>query len=255
MAKIYLFGSCSGTEHEIGRHHTSFALEVGEDLYWFDAGENCSYTATEMGLDLLKVKAVFISHPHIDHVGGLPVFLAMQRKLVAVRKVERVPLDVFLPCRGTWDGIMEMLKYTEHQFYCPFPLTARTVADGVIFDDGQVRVTAFHNHHMPQNEDGSYYSYTYRVETEGKSFVFSGDVKGVEDLGGAVGDECDLLLMETGHHKVEDVCRYVESAPIGRLIFVHHGRAILDNYEQCRTVADACRKSAIISEDKDIYTL
>ena len=69
--KLYVFGSCSGTEPMEGRHHTSVAFEINDRFYWFDAGENCSYTAHLMGVDLLKISDIFISHTHMDHIGGL----------------------------------------------------------------------------------------------------------------------------------------------------------------------------------------
>ena len=70
--KLYIFGSCSGTEPWQNRHHTAFAIEIGGRFYWFDAGENCSYAAHLMGVDLLAVSDIFISHTHMDHVGISP---------------------------------------------------------------------------------------------------------------------------------------------------------------------------------------
>ena len=79
--KLWFFGTCSGTEPLPGRHHVSFALESEGGLYWFDAGEGCSYTAKLAGADLLAVKKIFISHTHMDHVGGLGNLLWNIRKL------------------------------------------------------------------------------------------------------------------------------------------------------------------------------
>ena len=83
--KVHILGSCSGTEPYEGRHHTSVALETEKGLYWLDAGECCSYTAYLMGLDLLKTKGIFISHCHMDHVGGLGKLLWDIRKLTVVK--------------------------------------------------------------------------------------------------------------------------------------------------------------------------
>ena len=69
--KIHFLGTCAGTEPIPGRQHMSFVIESNGALYWFDAGEGCSRTAYLNGLDLMGVKAVFISHPHMDHTGGL----------------------------------------------------------------------------------------------------------------------------------------------------------------------------------------
>ena len=69
--KLVFLGTCAGTEPMPDRKHAAIALEVEGRLYWFDAGEGCSYTAHNLGMDVLKVKTVVISHPHLDHTGGL----------------------------------------------------------------------------------------------------------------------------------------------------------------------------------------
>ena len=48
------------------RRHTSFVIEHRGGVYWFDAGEGCAYTAHLLGVDLLAVQAIFISHVHMD---------------------------------------------------------------------------------------------------------------------------------------------------------------------------------------------
>ena len=60
MANILFLGTCSGTEPIEGMHHSSMVIEINGLYYWFDAGENCSRTASEMGVNLLKVKSIFI---------------------------------------------------------------------------------------------------------------------------------------------------------------------------------------------------
>ena len=68
----------------------------------------------------------------------------------------------------------------------------------------------------------------------GKSLVFLtkpqplGDVASIDDIDAFL-DNCDLLLMETGHHRVEDICNYLKDSrkTPRKLGFIHHGRAIL----------------------------
>ena len=85
-ASILFFGTCAGTEPIPGMQHSAFAIRVGEFYYWFDAGEGCSYTAHLLGIDLLKVEKIVISHPHIDHVGGLANLLWTIRKISLMSK-------------------------------------------------------------------------------------------------------------------------------------------------------------------------
>ena len=84
--KIHIFGCLSGTEPMPGKHHTAWALEKDDVLYWFDAGSGCGNTAHLMGLDVRKIRRIFISHSHIEHTGGLPHLLSVVRK-----RIERDP--------------------------------------------------------------------------------------------------------------------------------------------------------------------
>jgi ribonuclease BN (tRNA processing enzyme) len=235
--KLTVLGSCSGTEPVAGRGHTSLAIEHDGLLYIFDAGEGCSRTAHLMGMDLMAVRAIFISHPHMDHVGGLPNLLWTIRKLDGVSGQSPGPMagraiDVFLPNMGTWQGVMQILDNTEGGFSRQFDLRAHQYGDGEVFDGGGLSVRALHNMHLGEPGPGqSWQSYSFRIEAGGRSIVFSGDVKALDDLAALIADGCDMLLMETGHHKVADVCGQIrdQRLAVGRLLFVHHGRAVLDD--------------------------
>jgi ribonuclease BN (tRNA processing enzyme) len=236
MELIFL-GTCSGTEPEPGRCHVAWALRVADNLYWFDAGENCSRTAHLLGLDLLSVKAIFVSHSHMDHVGGLGNLLWNIRKLDGIKKrLQGANIDVFVPNRQSWEGVMQVLRHSEGNFQTAFSISAHDVLEsGSCFDDGRVRVDCLSNQHLP---DGS--SFSYRILCDNKRIVYSGDIKSISELEPWLADGCELLLMETGHHSVEAVCHYVRERPhIARLGFIHHGREILDHPDEAFAKADA----------------
>ena len=147
--KLHFLGTCAGTEPMPERKHASFALEVNGDLYWFDAGEGCSYTAHNMGLDVLKVKKIIISHPHLDHTGGLANLIWNIRKMHWVKNSETMgEIDIFLPDMQVWDGVMTLLHCSEGKFALEDHLHPHSVQDGLLFDDDAVRVTALHNLHV-----------------------------------------------------------------------------------------------------------
>lgn len=259
--RLHVLGSCSGTEPFPGRHHTSLALEDENSLYFLDAGECCSYTAYLKGLDLLKTKAIFLSHCHMDHVGGLGNLLWTIRKLSVVekRQPDAEEILIYTPQLESYEGIYQTLQYTEDNFQCAYRHKPVETRDGILYHDesGRIQVEAVHNHHLPHTERTPLRSFSFRITWGEKVIFYSGDTQ-LEDLAETVPQKCDILLMETGHHQVKQVCEYLKSTgkEIDRLVFVHHGLKVLHDPEGARSeVAEFWGERGMITEDGDVIEL
>ena len=256
MIKLHFLGTCSGTEPCPGRHHCSIVFEIGEKCYWFDAGEGCSHTAYTSGIDVQRVRAVFISHMHIDHIGGLANLLFTIRKVSISKKIPHIngnSYDVFVPDLEKFDAVKTIAS--AYRKGSGVDIVDHLVSDGLVFEDENIRVTALHNDHLREADTEDWHSYSYLIEAEGKRIVFSGDVHYPHELDPLLEGGCDLLIMETGHHKVADVCEFAKSRGVKKLVFNHQGREILSNPTAAEERAKAIFPNASIANDLDIVEL
>jgi ribonuclease BN (tRNA processing enzyme) len=253
--EITFLGTCSGTEPMPNRKHTSFVVQHRGGIYWFDAGEGCSYTAYLAGIDLFSTQSIFISHVHIDHVGGLANLVWTMHKLQgrnkdSSRSLAGRTIPVFIPNLNVWQGVLQVAGGPAD--FCPeFTLDANPYLDGIIYEKNGLKVTALHNRHLGEPDDGKpWQSFSYRIEAEGRVLVSSGDAADVREMEPLL-EGCDLFIMETGHHNVEDVCAYLRgTADIGKLGFFHHGRAILaDGDGELEKARDILGDKVFIADD------
>lgn len=228
---IHYLGTCSGTEPMPNMHHASLIMEINGKYYWFDAGECCVHTACSLGLNVMRSRAVFISHPHIDHIGGLANLFACIGKLIRrydKRLITDNTLDIFFPN----PELLQAIKLVSNSGFgtdLSFTLKEHKTCEGLLFCDENIRVTALSNTHLQQTGIQEPLAFSFLIEAEGKRIVFSGDVGTPEELDPFTKEGCALLIMETGHHKVADVCRYALERGIPQLRLTHHGREIIND--------------------------
>ena len=186
IMRIKFFGTSSGSSRA-DRSCSCTMLETGGKRYVVDVGMDLNRALKTIGLNYNDVNAVFITHMHGDHADGLLYFL---------RFVRTAPYDVFLP-----PPMENTVKAIEGWYGCtyktaiPENLNFNEISEGVIFDDGNVRVIAYRTRHCE-------YSYAFVFEAEGKRVLFSGDMSKnpvVDFPYAALDGGLDLAICELGH--------------------------------------------------------
>ena len=160
--RIVFFGASHGRP-EPRRKCSSTMIEVGENRYFVDMGTQSIEGLIDRNIPVESVRAVFVTHMHGDHNNGLVSLLDLcswaYRETAPViclpgdTEGARAALTAWLACNGT------VLR----------PFEFRHVEEGLVFDDGVLRVTAYKTAHTDA-------SYAYLVEAEGKRILFSGDL-------------------------------------------------------------------------------
>ncbi len=75
MFEVFFLGTGSAAPSLL-RKHSSFAIRKEGELLLFDCGESCQHQIIKSNLSFNKIKKIFISHLHGDHIYGLPGLLS-----------------------------------------------------------------------------------------------------------------------------------------------------------------------------------
>ncbi|MBT0667426.1 MBL fold metallo-hydrolase [Novosphingobium profundi] len=162
----------------INRFGMSTLVEAGGQKLLFDAGRGVAIRLHQKQVPLSKIDAVFITHMHSDHLTGLPDLYA-SAPLPTDDGRRASPLEIWGPTGVTELATGIEMMFTENNRIrltggetneSALKITSHLLQEGVVYDRGGVKVTAFlvnHGHVKP--------AYGYRVDYAGHSVVLSGD--------------------------------------------------------------------------------
>lgn len=183
------------------RQGPSLAVVAGGKAYLADVGvgvvrqADAAYANGVQALDPRKLDIAFVSHLHSDHTLGLPDLILTPWVLGRT-----APLELYGPpgisamaeniLKAYAEDIHIRITGLEQANETGYKVNAHEVKPGVIYQDSNVKVTAFAVRH------GTWpLAFGYRFDAAGKSIVFSGDTAPAESVVEAC-NGCDLLIHE-----------------------------------------------------------
>ncbi len=191
-----------GTSHGVpaaDRFTSCYLLEVGDNLYVFDAGAPVTNLLLQRGADMKQVKAFFCSHFHGDHIDGGVTMLNLFDWYY-----KDTSIDAFLPDEVTERVLRIYGRDCEDAYFTDGRVRFHVIQPGVIFEDGVIRVTAIPVQHINHPEKRSY---GFAIEAEGKHILYTGDLSHEPDEKDfpeiAYRQHFDLILTECAHFTVD----------------------------------------------------
>ena len=217
--RIKFFGTAAGVP-SVGRECTSVMLEVNGDIYLIDTGASVTHKMCDADISVDKIKAVFFTHYHLDHMYGLSDILRVVNK----RKECSLTTDYYFTEKGVIDAWKKY--FTEAVGKINESLNVfHLYESGVIFNDENIKVTAIPNAHLKKYNRPSY---SFIVETDGKRLVFSGDLSqelSKDDFPRIAKEQMlDLFVLEYAHFDIEDMLPHLEESKTKHLVFNHISR-------------------------------
>ncbi len=163
-----------------GRAETCILISAGEDLFVVDIGDGSNDNLRSWNINFRNIEAVLITHLHSDHIADLPG-LHQNAWVIGERSTK---LKVFGP-----EGVdqftqgIEMAYAHDYVFrnehhghaiapleYAGFDTNVIDLNNPVIFDNGELKITAFRVVHEPIEP-----ALGFKFEYKGRSIVITGD--------------------------------------------------------------------------------
>jgi ribonuclease BN (tRNA processing enzyme) len=209
------------------RSAPAYLLEVAGKLILLDSGEGTKRRIVEAGKNPLDIDYIFYTHTHVDHVAELPAILWAYNWVDRPRIQD---LRIFGP-----KGFKKFFKKMLAAFWPQFEENAKFKVEITELKNKKVEVDGFTVKTKALDEQGNTLvknSIGYRIEYDGKSFVFTGDV-GYNENVIKLAKKADVLLIESavpepekGHLTPSQAGELAAKAKVKKLLLTHFYPAV-----------------------------
>ena len=223
--RIYTLGTSHGNS-TITRFNSSTAYEAEDGaLYMVDCGAPAEALLRRKGLQLQNVRAVFITHMHDDHAGGLSGFA---KQKIKYGQNQAPALEIYFPEKAAVDAFKGWFSAL-HEEPNHVLLKFNVIDDGPIYEDDHITVTAIRTKHCRTRgrEEGDPCSFAFVIDfkKEKKRILHTGDLsRNLTDYPDiAYKEHFDVCLCEATHCAPETALPYFMQSKFDRMVFIHIG--------------------------------
>jgi ribonuclease BN (tRNA processing enzyme) len=207
--KLTVLGSGTSVPHP-DRTSSAHWLETSAGSLLLDISADAAHRMAQERLDWPNLDAIWVSHFHLDHLGGLPTFL-FGSKWAPQTQARTKPLRIFGP-----DGLKRIMQTISESndyplFEQPFPLEIVEVPPSSEFEI--LRSVTARTFKTPHTDESLALRLT---DDSSKSFVYTSDTGFSENLA-SFANGVDLLLMECSFRSNKPVEKHLELADAMKL--------------------------------------
>ncbi|MBO7376933.1 MAG: MBL fold metallo-hydrolase [Clostridia bacterium] len=217
--KLIFLGTSHGVP-ETDRFRSATLIETGGYCYLIDCGAPVADLLIRKGIPFDKLRAVFITHRHSDHVFGLPALVDL-----AIWYYKTPSWDIFMTEQKGVDAVRGMVE-SAIDTSSPERMRMHVYGAGEIYSDGLISVRAIPTNHM----NGLYPSYAFCVDAkpEGKRVIFTGDLhhRDAADFPAvALSEESDAVVCELVHFPWQEILPKWKACRTKNLFINHYSPA------------------------------
>jgi ribonuclease BN (tRNA processing enzyme) len=211
-----------------GRNNSAYLFDAGDRLFLLDCGPTTLLAMKRAGIDPQRLDAIFLSHLHGDHYGGLPFFVL---EYLYETPRER-PLHVAGP-PGTENRVRDLFQFMFSDGAAPRDLPA--IQFHVLEPDQEAEIAGIHIDPFRVPHQVVDISLGLKLTYAGKTILYSGDSAWTEVfIGKARG--ADLFLLECcffdraspNHMSYRTLEQNLQRLECKSLLLTHLGPEMLD---------------------------
>jgi len=264
---------------ELGDQRASSSYLIWKDgsaRFLVDAGGGSMLRFEQSSANLNDLEAVLLSHLHVDHSADLPVFV---KSSFFTHRRRDLPIygptgNQLMPATtkfvnalfgkpdGAYRYLSSYIEGTDEYRIVPHDVSAEGVRENRVIDNNNRRITAIPVHHGPIP------ALAWRIDIDGKSIVFSGDMNGSKHTLEKLAIGADVLVAHHAipesagevarnlHMKPSTIGRIAAQAKVGKVILSHRmTRTVGQERQSLDYISRYYKGVVILAEDLQCFNM